>query len=191
MTNPGDEELRYDLMVQAALRGVVRDALKQAAEHGLPGDHHFYISFNPNFPGVEIDDKLREQHGDEMTIVLQHQFGDLKVGIEQFEVTLHFNRTPHHLVIPYAALRGFFDPSVQFGLQFQSDLSDSDEMLDEFGVEEGFDPEAELEELGFGPEHPEANDDRLTDDDSDDETGGDDTPKKGEVVSLDSFRKKP
>ena len=115
------DELRYDQMVEQALRGVVREALELAAERGLPGDHHFYITFRTDHPGIEIPNSLRERYPSEMTIVLQHQFWNLEVGPDSFEITLSFSNVPHRMVIPYAAMINFADPSVRFGLQFDGD----------------------------------------------------------------------
>ncbi|GMV62227.1 MAG: hypothetical protein AMXMBFR74_13960 [Parvibaculum sp.] len=114
-----EDLMRYDMLAQDALRGVVRRALRIARDQGLPGEHHFYISFRSNAPGVEISEKLRKQYPEEMTIVLQHQFWNLEVNEERFSVDLTFNKVPEHLVVPFSAVQGFFDPSVQFGLQFQ------------------------------------------------------------------------
>jgi uncharacterized protein len=114
-----EDLFRYDLRAQKALRGVVREVLGEVAENGLPGEHHFYVTINTSAPGVEISEHLRERHPSEITIVLQHQFWNLKAGKTAFEVSLSFNDTPEHLIIPYAAIKGFFDPSVQFGLQFE------------------------------------------------------------------------
>ncbi len=111
--------IRYDLLVQEALRGVVRKVLIDAATEGLPGEHHFYISFRTDAPGVKVPPRMREKFPDEMTIILQHQFWDLIVGDEGFEVGLSFSNVPEHVVVPYDALTGFFDPSVQFGLKFE------------------------------------------------------------------------
>jgi hypothetical protein len=111
--------MRYDLMAQEALRGVIRRALDVAAKKGLPGEHHFYISFRTDAPGVEISEKLKKQYPEEITIVLQHQFYNLDVRDDGFSVDLTFNKVPEKLVVPYAAVQGFFDPSVQFGLQFE------------------------------------------------------------------------
>ncbi|HEX9792150.1 MAG TPA: ClpXP protease specificity-enhancing factor SspB [Kiloniellales bacterium] len=111
-------ELRYDRMVEDALRGVVGKALSQVAKRGLPGDHHFYITFRSDDPGVQIPDHLRQRYPSEMTIVLQHQFWGLEVGEEAFSVTLTFSDVPERLTVPYAALVAFADPSVRFGLQF-------------------------------------------------------------------------
>jgi hypothetical protein len=114
-----EDRFRYDLRAQKALRSVVREVLGEVADDGLPGEHHFYITVNTAAPGVELSARLKERHPSEMTIVLQHQFWNLKVGKSAFEVSLSFNDTPEHLVVPFAAVKGFFDPSVQFGLQFE------------------------------------------------------------------------
>jgi hypothetical protein len=113
------DQIRYDLLTQQALRGVVRSVLTDTAKKGLPGDHHFYISFDTRAEGVHLSDRLRAQYPDEMTIILQHQFWDLKVGDEEFEVGLSFGGVPERLTVPFEAINGFFDPSVQFGLQFE------------------------------------------------------------------------
>lgn len=113
------DQIRYDLLTQQALRGVVRAVLADAARKGLPGEHHFYIAFDTNAEGVRMPDRLRAQYPEEMTIILQHQFWDLKVGDDEFEVGLSFGGVPAKLVIPFEAVKGFFDPSVQFGLQFE------------------------------------------------------------------------
>jgi hypothetical protein len=112
--------LRYDLMVQDALKGVVRKILSEAGRDGLPGEHHFYITFRTTAPGVRLSQRLREKHPDEMTIVLQHQFWDLNVSDHAFEVGLSFSGVPERLLIPYDAITTFFDPSVQFGLKFET-----------------------------------------------------------------------
>ncbi len=154
-----DDLMRYDLMAQEALRGVVREALKVARDKGLPGEHHFFISFHTDAPGVEISDRLHKQYPEEMTIVLQHQFFNLDVRDEDFSVDLTFNKIPESLKIPYVAIRGFFDPSVQFGLQFP--------------VEKTAKPaNAGTEPAAAEPGAPAPSN------------------APGEVVSLDSFRKK-
>jgi len=111
--------IRYDLLVQDALKGVVRKVLSDAAREGLHGDHHFYISFRTDFPGVRLSQRLRDKYPQEMTIVLQHQFWDLGVTEHAFEVGLSFSNVPERLLIPFDGLTGFFDPSVQFGLKFE------------------------------------------------------------------------
>ncbi|MEK9968475.1 MAG: ClpXP protease specificity-enhancing factor SspB [Ferrovibrio sp.] len=111
--------LDYNQLVETALRGAVREALKRVAEFGLPGNHHFYITFRTDQPGVELPDYLHERYPEEMTIVLQHQYWGLEAHEDWFQVTLSFNKVPERLVIPYAAITAFADPSVQFGLQFR------------------------------------------------------------------------
>ncbi|WP_375463946.1 SspB family protein [uncultured Methylobacterium sp.] len=113
-----DDLIRYDLLVQDALRGVVRKVLTDAAREGLAGEHHFYVSFRTEAPGVRMSQALREKYPQDMTIVLQHQFWDLGVTEHSFEVGLSFSGVPERLLVPFDALSGFFDPSVQFGLKF-------------------------------------------------------------------------
>jgi len=113
------DQIRYDLLTQQALRGVVRSVLADAAKKGLPGDHHFFIEFDTLAPGVRMSDRLRAQHPEKMTIILQHQFWDLVVNEVGFEVGLSFGGITERLAIPFDAINGFFDPSVQFGLQFE------------------------------------------------------------------------
>jgi hypothetical protein len=171
-TNPRDL-MRYDLMAQEALRGVVRQALQRAASpQGIPGDHHFYISFKTRVPGVSVPEDLAERYLDEMTIVLQHQFWELTVGETGFSVVLRFGGQPKKLAIPYAALTRFHDPSVPFALQF-----------DPGEIEVAAHPTAELETLTPKPHAART----KTETDEDDPPGGDDGPK---IVSLDQFRKK-
>lgn len=163
MSMSDDENiLRYDKMVEGALRGVVKKAIEEVMEDGLPGDHHFYITFMTDHPGVNIPEYLKDRYPGEMTIVLQFQFYDLDVDDEKMQVTLSFNNVPEKLVVPLAAITIFADPSVNFALQFQP-LGDD--------LEPDFEPDDDPDGGG-----------------SDD--GSDDDGKKGEVVSLDQFRKK-
>jgi hypothetical protein len=111
--------IRYDLMVQDALKGVLRKLLTDTARDGLPGEHHFYITFRTSSPGVRLSQRMRDKYPDEMTIVLQHQFWDLGVTEHSFEVGLSFGGVPERLLVPFDAITGFFDPSVQFGLKFE------------------------------------------------------------------------
>lgn len=112
-------KIDYEALAQDALRGVVRTVLTEVARTGLPGDHHFYVSFDTRAPGVNLSKRLREKYPEEMTIVLQHRFWDLTVTDDRFEVKLTFDGIPERLVIPFAAIRVFFDPSVRYGLQFE------------------------------------------------------------------------
>ena len=113
------DHIRYDLLTQQALRGVVRAVLVDIAKRGLPGDHHFYISFDTHAEGLRLSSRMRAQYPQEMTIVLQHQFWDLIVTEEAFEVGLSFGCVPERLVVPFEAVRSFVDPSVEFGLRFE------------------------------------------------------------------------
>jgi hypothetical protein len=113
-----NDRFHYDALVDDALRSVVRRVLTQVAEKGLPGSHHFYISFRSTDPGVELPDYLRAKYPEEMTIVLQHQYWDLILAPDSFEVTVSFNKQQERIKVPFAALSAFVDPSVRFGLQF-------------------------------------------------------------------------
>jgi hypothetical protein len=113
------DHIRYDVLARDALREVLRRVLTDAAEHGLPGEHHFYITFLSRAEGVKLSPRLLAQYPEEMTIILQHQFWDLVVTEDRFEVGLSFGGIPERLVVPFAAIKSFLDPSVQFGLQFE------------------------------------------------------------------------
>ena len=113
------DHIRYDVLARDALRGVLRRVLTDAAEHGLPGDHHFFITFLSTAEGVKLSPRLLAQYPEEMTVILQHQFWDLVVTEDRFEVGLSFGGIPERVVVPFNAIKSFFDPSVQFGLQFE------------------------------------------------------------------------
>jgi hypothetical protein len=117
------DHIRYDVLARDALRGVLRRVLADAAENGLPGEHHFFITFLSTADGVKLSPRLLAQYPEEMTIILQHQFWDLAVMDDRFEVGLSFGGIPEKLVIPFSAIKSFFDPSVQFGLQFETDAT--------------------------------------------------------------------
>lgn len=170
-----DDLMKYDKMVEEALRGVVRKALQHALDKGLPGDHHFYLTFRTNAPGVSIPDYLHDQYPEEMTIVLQHQFWDLTLEDERFTVTLSFKNRPAELVIPYAALSAFVDPSVKFGLQFTVE-ADGRINVPTIRPEGELVPVSETIETEAEPQAGTANEDGAAD--------------SAEVVSLDQFRKK-
>jgi hypothetical protein len=134
----GERHIDYEALAQDALRKIVRSVLINVAKSGLPGEHHFYIAFNTVAAGVTISPRLKEKYPEEMTIVLQHRFWDLIVSDERFEVKLTFDGIPERLVVPFSAIKVFFDPSVPYALQFEgSDLAgdagaglDSDGMVD-------------------------------------------------------------
>ena len=159
-----EDHMRYDILAQEALRGVVRKVLSEVAKTGLPGEHHFFLSFVTRAPGVRLSEKLLGQYDKEMTIVIQNQYWDLKVNETSFEIGLSFDGQSELLVIPFAAVKGFFDPSVQFGLQFDPATAPGAEAIED-------EADAVVEStpsMATGDEKP------------------------GEkVVSLDAFRKKP
>ena len=113
------DHIRYDVLARDALRGVLRRVLTDAAENGLPGDHHFFITFLSTAEGVKLSPRLLAQYPEEMTVILQHQFWDLTVTEDRFEVGLSFGGIAERLVVPFNSIKSFFDPSVQFGLQFE------------------------------------------------------------------------
>ncbi|SDG28523.1 hypothetical protein SAMN05216241_10821 [Limimonas halophila] len=170
MTESGDG-LHYDVMVENALRGVVREALTYVAEHGLPGEHHFYITFRSEHPGVDMPATLRERYPHEMTVVLQYQFWDLDVGEDAFAVTLSFNNRSERVVVPFAAVTSFADPSVRFGLQFEA--GDDSGVQADAGEVEHANPQTPATESAGG-----------AGDEAAEEAPGDN------VVTLDRFRRK-
>ncbi len=169
-----EDLMRYDQLAQNALRGVVRDALRRVEKSGLPGEHHFYIQFNTKYPGVNIGARLAERYPREMTVVLQHQFFNLQVTEERFQVELSFDNIPERLIVPFASVKGFLDPAVQFGLQFEVVMAESAEAA----AEQKSKKSAEIQTTDSSIEKPS---------DSGVEDKSDDGPK---VVSLDAFRKK-
>ncbi len=164
--------MNYSKLVQLALREVVRQTLVRVTAQGLPGNHHLYISFKTRGAGVDIPEYLRERYPDEMTIVLQHQFWGLQADARGFEVQLSFNKLAERLVIPYAALTGFYDPSVQFGLQFEPDAIEGEAAA----------------KSEAGPATPLPVEHKPPGDDAADAAKA--AEKRGEVLTLDAFRKK-
>ena len=120
------DHIRYDVLARDAMLDVLRRVLTDASRHGLPGDHHFYITFDSRAEGVTISPRLLAQYPEEMTVVLQHQFWDMKVTEDRFEVGLSFGGVPERLVVPFKAIKSFLDPSVQFGLQFETGENEAD-----------------------------------------------------------------
>ena len=181
------DHIRYDILTQNALRGVVRTVLEDAARNGLPGEHHFYIAFDPRAEGVKLSQRMRTQYPEEMTVVLQHQFWDLSVADDHFEVGLSFGGVAERVVVPYAAIKSFADPSVQFGVQFETlvaaDVADEDKAA---GTEPAARPAAEQQP-------PAASDVAALPKPANPSTPAetpDPAPGGGEVVRLDRFRKK-
>ncbi len=184
------DDLRYEAMVEGALRGVVRQALELAASQGLPGEHHFYITFRTEFPGVTIPARLKERYPSEMTIVIQYQYWNLEVTEEAFGVTLSFNDKRERLSIPLAAVTAFADPSVRFGLQFDSGAEEDGEesgegaAVTDLSFEESKADAAEAEHAASAAKRR----DRTAAPRDDDEAAA--KPPAGKVVTLDAFRKK-
>lgn len=156
--------LDYPKMMERAMRGVIREALSQVVVDGLPGEHHFYITFDTQADDVEISKVLRAQHPEEMTIVLQHKYWELEVTDAGFGVSLSFGGARQHLYIPFEAVTGFADPSVNFGFKFDA-----------------------ADETMLVPADTEAN---GTDDDATEDPPAEPPPEGAEVVALDTFRKK-
>ena len=176
-----DDLIRYDVLAQEALRGVMRKVLGEVEKTGLPGEHHFFITFLTNAPGVRISSRLREKYPEQMTIVVQHQYWDLKVSDNGFEIGLSFSDVPERLLVPFAAIKGFYDPSVNFELEFDVDFA--------AGMQ---DNEADLTALkapalslasGGKPKAGGSDSAEVEADETDDNATAD-------VVSLDAFRKK-
>ncbi len=190
----GDEGLRYDALVEDALRGVVRRSLTYVAERGLPGDHHFYITFRSDHPGVDMPEPLRTRYPREMTIVLQYQFWGLDVGDDAFGVTLSFADVPERLTVPYAAVTAFADPSVHFGLQFDSNDGDEDEeaVITPMQSNEPQPLRAAASQDQEPPAEPapppDSNDEDAPEPEPDEEPAA--PAESGKVITLDSFRKK-
>ncbi|PWV99160.1 hypothetical protein DFR52_104453 [Hoeflea marina] len=175
------DHIRYDILAQDALRGVIRKVLSEVAVTGyLPGEHHFFITFMTEAPGVRISTALKERYPEQMTIVVQHQFWELKVTESLFEIGLSFSDKPEKLVIPFSAIRGFYDPSVNFELEFDTAV---EEAANDGGDE---DMASAIDRLI----EPAVTGDKSADGDAG--QAGDGEAKPGaDVVSLDAFRKKP
>ncbi len=178
-----DDHIRYDILAQEALRGVMRKVLAEVARTGLPGNHHFFITFLTGAPGVRISSRLRERYPEQMTIVIQFQYWDLKVSDTGFEIGLSFSDVPEKLEIPFSAVRGFYDPSVNFELEFdvKTEEAAATEEAAETASPVAIAPEKRAETKGAAKkskaESPQKTEEAA--------------PAKGaEVVSLDAFRKK-
>ena len=172
------DHIRYDLLTQQALRGVLRQVLIDTAKKGLVGEHHFYISFDTRADGVRLSERLKQQYPEQMTIILQHQFWDLSVSDTGFEVGLSFGGIPEKLGVPFDAVKGFFDPSVQFGLQFEEVTADA-----EAAPEQAAKPAAAPAPVPSASQPPAPSPAAAA-------TPEPKLPAGAEVVSLDRFRKK-
>lgn len=201
-----EDIIRYDVLAQEAMRGLVKKVLTEVARAGLPGEHHFYITFNTQAPGVRISSRLHERYPEEMTVVVQHQFWDLEVSNQSFEIGLAFSGVPERLLVPFSAIKSFVDPSVQFGLQFDlveeetvddSSASDAKEStalgavapsaiaLSAKDVAEAAEAEKVVETiLEKAEETTDKNKEAAR------KKSGDEDTASADVVSLDAFRKK-
>jgi hypothetical protein len=179
-----EDEIRYDLLTQDALRGVVRQVLARVQRDGLPGEHHLYIAFDTSAEGVSISKRLKEQYPEEMTVVLQYQFWDLQVTNDRFEVKLSFSNVPERLVVPFGAVKAFYDPSAQFGLQFGKPGAANDSARQHMA--------AALPDLVPEPEGPHGPADAGHDEAADGQGAAEVVMSRppAEVVHLDRFRKK-
>jgi len=165
MSDNEDEELCYDVWIEEALRGVIFRALSLVVNQGLPGEHHFYITFHTTEDGVQLSPQLLATYPEEMTVVLQHQFDDLSVDEGGFAVTLRFSGKAERLIVPFSSVTSFADPSVNFGLQLKMEAVSDESVV--------------MEHAGFpGEDEPEEDGEEAAE------------PKTGEVIALDSFRKK-
>jgi hypothetical protein len=178
-----EDHIRYDILAQEALRGVMRKVLAEVARTGLPGNHHFFITFLTGAPGVRISPRLREKYPEQMTIVIQFQYWDLKVTDTGFEIGLSFSDVPERLEIPFAAVRGFYDPSVNFELEF--------DVKTEAEAEKPATAPAEIAKAPAAAKKAETKK-QQAEAQKDDAATAEETPsaKSADVVSLDAFRKK-
>ena len=180
-----NRSIDYGKLMHNAMRRLIQEVLSGVAAEGLPGKHHFFITFDTMHPDVEIADWLSDRYPGEMTIVLQHQFWDLEVSDDTLDLTLSFNKVPERLIIPFEAMTGFADPSVQFGLQFQPDRSRIESPgEDEAGLPAQLTPGGAVISVGNNADD---------EDDLDDENVMTETPETSDgekVVALDQFRKK-
>ena len=198
-----EDHIRYDILAQEALRGVMRKVLQEVAKTGLPGNHHFFITFLTGAPGVRVSTRLREKYPEQMTIVLQYQYWDLKVTDIGFEVGLSFSDVPEKLEVPFSAVRGFYDPSVNFELEFDvrteqqpeaevTPLHEPAKAIAEPGKKS--EPKTSGRKAEVVPARAAKADkaDKAEKAEPGEEAAAEDAPetKSAEVVSLDAFRKK-
>ncbi len=191
-----EDLIRYDVLTQEALRDVIRKVLEEVSAVGLPGEHHFFITFRTDHPGVRLSARMRERYPEEMTIVIQHSFWDLNVSENHFEIDLSFDDILERLRVPFSSLKGFFDPHVKFGVQFDTEYleaANADEVSDEEDAEDNPDnlPQvAQTREVTKAKpkkktrKKSEAEPEKDVGSDVDEETAS------AEIVSLDQFRKK-
>ena len=187
-----EDLIRYDILTQEALRSMIAKLLDEVSRTGLPGEHHFFITFDTSAPKVKISNRMKERYPEEMTIVIQHRFWDLEVKDDYFQIGLSFHEIPETLVVPFASIKGFYDPSVKFGLQFEVQV-DSEQEKEIIGLTT---VEAAKDDGGKKESKPELFEELLESDVAGSDIVENDAkeensePSGAEVVSLDSFRKK-
>ncbi|UXM94531.1 ClpXP protease specificity-enhancing factor SspB [Bartonella sp. HY329] len=186
------DRIHYEVLVQDALRNVIRNVLTEVAKSGLPGEHHFFITFLTNLPGVEISKRLKERYPEQMTIVLQNQFWDLKVDDKEFSVTLSFGDVPEYLKIPFVAVQGFYDPAAAFEASFdlpEMVISSLDDDEEEILIEKD-DGEAVPVITIMAQEKPTDEGTKKVQKSESRDAGDGKEKASADVVSLDAFRKK-
>jgi hypothetical protein len=184
-----EDHIRYDILVQEALRAVMRKVLTEVARTGLPGNHHFFITFMTDAPGVRISSRLQERYPEQMTIVIQYQYWDLKVTETGFEIGLSFSDIPEKLEIPFSAVRGFYDPSANFELEFdpKQDAEAAEPASAPAEVETLKSPRASKKSDAAGGAKPA---EKAKPKPAKSEPPAAEGGKGADVVSLDAFRKK-
>lgn len=194
-----EDLIRYDVLTQEALRDVIRKVLQEVASSGLPGEHHFFITFRTDHPGVRLSARMRERYPEEMTIVIQHSFWDLKITDTYFEIDLSFDDILERLRVPFSSLKGFFDPHVKFGVQFDAEYleaanGDVEVVLDgsdDSGEVENLPQVAQSRDMTKSTKKPKSKSKKKKDDkNNDSDQAGKESSEGAEIVSLDQFRKK-
>ena len=192
-----EDLIRYDVLTQEALRDVIRKVLQEVADTGLPGEHHFFITFRTDHPSVRLSARMRERYPEEMTIVIQHSFWDLKITDTYFEIDLSFDDILERLRVPFSSLKGFFDPHVKFGVQFDAEYLEAANGDVEVMLEASDDDDSDVENLPqVAQKRDVAKSEKKTKSkskkkkDTNKEPASEETSEGAEIVSLDQFRKK-
>lgn len=190
-----EDLIRYDVLTQDALRGVIRKVLEEVAVSGLPGEHHFFITFRTDHPGVRLSARMRERYPEEMTIVIQHSFWDLRITESDFEIDLSFDDILERLRVPFASLKGFFDPHVKFGVQFDTEYFEAANIESE--TDNTDDEDANLPAVAQSrnitkvqPKQTGQSHDSSDEAESENKSDEEESTESAEIVSLDQFRKK-
>lgn len=188
-----EDLIRYDVLTQEALRNVIRKVLEEVSAAGLPGEHHFFITFRTDHPGVKLSSRMRERYSEEMTIVIQHSFWDLNVSEQHFEIDLSFDDILERLRVPFSSLKGFFDPHVKFGVQFDADYleaANADSAEDDITAENPDNLPQVAQTREVAKTKPKKASKNKKEANTEAEDAGDKESGGAEIVSLDKFRKK-